>query len=232
MKNSFVFYTEWIEQIRLLEKHGTQEDLDAFWAALRAFVEDGEADPETAMAEITFLPLRNQIARDTAKYEEISEKRKQARTNHNKQEQTGTNHNKQEQKPTNATEDEDVDVDDDVDVSPYGDDIVGAEPVIGLPLNDGTEHQVTEEDVAEYASLYPAVDVMQELRDMRGWLLANPVRRKTKRGIKAFIRTWLSKEQDRPQVARSGTHDRRLTAAEITSLPFVDPFAELREAQP
>lgn len=231
MKNSFVFYTEWIEQIRLLEKHGTQKDLEAFWDALRAFVEDGDADPETAMAEITFVPLRNQIARDTAKYEEISEKRKQARTKDNKQEQTVTNHNKTKQTPTNATEDDDVD--DDVDVSPYGDVIGCAEPLIGLPLNDGSEHQVTEEDVAEYAQLYPAVDVMQQLRNMKGWLLSNPSRRKTKKGIKAFITTWLSKEQDKPrQVGRSGTSDRRLTAAEIAALPFVDPFAELKEVSP
>jgi len=114
MKNSFVFYTEWIEQIRLLEKHGTQKDLDAFWDALRSFVEDGNADPETALAEITFVPMRNQISRDAAKYEEISEKRRQARTKDNKHEQTITNHNKQEQTTTNATEDEDVDEDDDV----------------------------------------------------------------------------------------------------------------------
>lgn len=32
---------------------------------------------------------------------------------------------------------------------------------------------------------------------MRGWLDANPQKRKTKRGIKAFVVRWLAKEQDK-----------------------------------
>lgn len=71
-----------------------------------------------------------------------------------------------------------------------------APPVIGLPLNDGTEFPVSVEQLHEWKGLYPAVDVMQQLRSMRGWLDANPKRRKTIRGIKAFVVRWLSKEQD------------------------------------
>lgn len=70
-------------------------------------------------------------------------------------------------------------------------------PVIILPLNDGSDYAVTEEQCQEWAGLYPAVDVIQQLRKMKGWLDANPKRRKTKRGIKAFVVNWLSKEQDR-----------------------------------
>lgn len=70
-------------------------------------------------------------------------------------------------------------------------------PIIGLPLNDGTEYGVTEEQCKEWAELYPAVDVPQQLRNMRGWLLANKDRRKTKRGVGRFITAWLSREQDR-----------------------------------
>ena len=32
---------------------------------------------------------------------------------------------------------------------------------------------------------------------MRGWCLANPSKRKTKRGVKKFINNWLSRQQDR-----------------------------------
>ncbi len=32
---------------------------------------------------------------------------------------------------------------------------------------------------------------------MRGWLLSNKDRRKTRRGISRFITSWLSREQDR-----------------------------------
>lgn len=71
------------------------------------------------------------------------------------------------------------------------------EVFIGLILNDGTEYPVTVEQCREFQKLYPAVDVEQQLRNMRGWLLANPAKRKTRRGILRFITTWLSKEQDR-----------------------------------
>lgn len=69
-------------------------------------------------------------------------------------------------------------------------------PVIVLPLNTG-EYGVPQEQVDEWAGLYPAVDVMQQLRNMKGWLDSNPSRRKTKAGVKRFITGWLSKEQDK-----------------------------------
>ncbi len=72
---------------------------------------------------------------------------------------------------------------------------------ISLPLNDGTEHSVTDRDVEEYYSLYPAVDVVQELRSMRGWCLSNQERRKTKTGIQRFINSWLSRAQDHAKSA-------------------------------
>ena len=67
---------------------------------------------------------------------------------------------------------------------------------IRLLLNDNSLHLVTQSDVEHYKELYPAVDVEQELRSMLGWLEANPRRRKTRSGIKAFIAKWLSKTQD------------------------------------
>ena len=69
--------------------------------------------------------------------------------------------------------------------------------VISITLNDKTEYPITEADVEGWKGLYPAVDVMQELRKMKGWADANPSKRKTKAGIKRFINAWLAKEQDR-----------------------------------
>ena len=69
--------------------------------------------------------------------------------------------------------------------------------VISIILNDKTEYPITEADVEGWKDLYPAVDVMQELRKMKGWADANPAKRKTKAGIKRFINAWLAKEQDR-----------------------------------
>ena len=69
--------------------------------------------------------------------------------------------------------------------------------VISLVLNDKSEYPITQEDIDGWSSLYPVVDVMQELRKMRGWLDANPTKRKTSRGIKRFITSWLAREQDK-----------------------------------
>lgn len=70
-------------------------------------------------------------------------------------------------------------------------------PVITLPLNDGSEWPVGADLARQWRELYPAVDVEQALRSMRGWLLANRTRRKTARGIERFAAAWLAREQDR-----------------------------------
>ena len=57
-------------------------------------------------------------------------------------------------------------------------------------------------DLEAFAALYPAVDVAQELRNMQGWCLGNPERRKTRRGVKRFIHGWLSHAQDRGRKSR------------------------------
>lgn len=69
--------------------------------------------------------------------------------------------------------------------------------VIALPLNNGTDYQITWAVIQEWIGLYPAVDVEQELRNMRGWLLANKNNRKTRSGILRFATGWLAKEQNK-----------------------------------
>lgn len=72
-----------------------------------------------------------------------------------------------------------------------------APPVAKIPLNDGTMFEISQDDVDKWQELYPAVDIMQELRNMTGWCDSNPSKRKTKRGIRAFITRWLQKTQDK-----------------------------------
>lgn len=70
--------------------------------------------------------------------------------------------------------------------------------VFKLPLNaKETFHDVTAKHISEFAELYPAVDIEQQLRNMIGWLNANSQRRKTKNGATRFINAWLSREQDK-----------------------------------
>ena len=68
---------------------------------------------------------------------------------------------------------------------------------IDIPTNTGEPYYVSVAEVAEYKSLYPAVDVEQALRNMKGWSLSNASKRKTRKGMKRFINSWLAREQDR-----------------------------------
>lgn len=82
-------------------------------------------------------------------------------------------------------------------------DTIACEPVITITLNDKSEYPIYQHMIDEWIELYPNVDIMQELRNMKGWCSANPERRKTKRGILRFIVGWLSREQDKPKVNKN-----------------------------
>lgn len=69
--------------------------------------------------------------------------------------------------------------------------------VIELPLNDKSLYSITQTDINEWQELYPNVNILQELRKMKGWCDSNPAKRKTSRGIKRFITSWLAREQDK-----------------------------------
>lgn len=89
----------------------------------------------------------------------------------------------------------------------------GALPAISLPTNTGAEFGITKEQVSEFGRLYPAVDVPQALRAMRGWLLANGSKRKTARGMLRFVNTWLAREQDKSGPSRKASPLEQVKAA-------------------
>lgn len=78
-------------------------------------------------------------------------------------------------------------------------------PVISLILHDNSYFDVTNDDYVKWKELYPAVDVMQELRKMAGWCDSNKTKRKTRRGVRAFITAWLAREQDKGGSSRKTT---------------------------
>lgn len=99
-------------------------------------------------------------------------------------------------------------------------------PFILLPLVDGSEYPVTEAQVSEWVIAYPAVQVRQQLREMRQWCVANRSNRKTARGIVAFVTRWLGKEQDKggPVVRQIvGKADPTVTTPTNPSALFVAP---------
>jgi hypothetical protein len=72
-----------------------------------------------------------------------------------------------------------------------------APAVLKIILNCKSLHPITQQDINDWQELFPAVNVIQELRKMAAWAEANPQRRKTDKGIRRFIVNWLSKEQDK-----------------------------------
>lgn len=242
------FKTEWLTQIALLANCGTPDDVADLCCAIQRASQGLPVNEMSPLTETLFTPIAESIEADRR----LSKTRSEARTKNNKtttkSDKTSTKIDKEEretEKEKNQkkeiTEKEDI-----TDASVDNTNVLSPSlscsepeksvsepaepPLISLPLNNGTEWPVTTDMVTEWASLYPAVDVLQELRKMRGWLLSKPQNRKTPRGIRAFVTTWLSKEQDRgpKPTARSGTGQRRLTASEIAALPMIDPFAEIR----
>lgn len=86
--------------------------------------------------------------------------------------------------------------------------------VEAIPLNNGEEYRLPQSDYEEFSRLYPGVDIKQEFRNMRGWSLKNPAKRKTARGVGRFINTWLSKEQDKShKTTPSGGYQRSPAAS-------------------
>jgi hypothetical protein len=60
---------------------------------------------------------------------------------------------------------------------------------------DGSTYEVAETDVIAWERAYSerGVKVRQELASMESWLDANPVKRKTRKGMKRFIDSWLKR---------------------------------------
>lgn len=79
----------------------------------------------------------------------------------------------------------------------YNDSFEEEKPIVKLPLIDKTEFDITQSMIDDWQKVYAAIDVKFECERMRLWLEANPLNKKTRRGIARFINTWLSRSQDR-----------------------------------
>ena len=71
---------------------------------------------------------------------------------------------------------------------------------VDLPTNRyNTKNEcfyVTYEYLDTLKELYPNTNTEQELRNMKGWLLANKTKRKTLNGMEKFITGWLGRHQN------------------------------------
>ena len=83
--------------------------------------------------------------------------------------------------------------------------------VIELPALQSKFVKITEADVAVWSEAYPAVNVRQQLSAMKAWLINNEKQRKTANGMRRFVNSWLSREQDRCGRIPSGAGPPRKT---------------------
>lgn len=74
-------------------------------------------------------------------------------------------------------------------------------PVVGI---GNGRWLLTESQVEKWCALYPGLDVRQEARKALAWVEANQGRRKTARGMSAFLVSWLGRAVD----SGRGTHQR------------------------
>lgn len=76
------------------------------------------------------------------------------------------------------------------------------ETVCVLALKGSDQVALRTDLVEELERSYPVLDVRMELVRMDQWLRANPEKRKTPRGARRFINTWLSSAADRERMRR------------------------------
>lgn len=67
-----------------------------------------------------------------------------------------------------------------------------------MPLKDGTLFELQDNDLIMFKQVYTAIDVEFEIKKMIAWLVSNPSKRKTKRGVMKFINGWLSRAKPEP----------------------------------
>ncbi len=84
-------------------------------------------------------------------------------------------------------------------------------PIITLQLNTGEEYPIYNKDIEQWQELYPAVDILQQFRKMKGWIISHPKQRKTEGGILKFINRWLAREQDKGGIAYKATSEIKQT---------------------
>lgn len=218
MKQSFVMYTNWMPMIATLPDQTAAE----LFKAIAAYQMGEEYEIKDPSAVAIFAMIKATFDADAEKYEETCKRRADAgrkgaeKTNRQKSANADSESAKvgksrqvpdsSRQKSANADDidmDMEMEIDMDMDISK---DTYSSEPSSladceAIPLNDGTEWRPTTEEFTEYARLYPSVDIKQQFASMRGWSLGNPTRKKTAGGVKRFVTSWLSKEQDRSRAA-------------------------------
>jgi len=69
-----------------------------------------------------------------------------------------------------------------------------------FPTKDGKAFALPEQFVQELKSTYPRIDVEYQLQKARLWLIANPGRQKTRRGMTRFLNNWMGNQKPTAEI--------------------------------
>ncbi len=96
-------------------------------------------------------------------------------------------------------------------------------------LKNGTNYQVNQEDIIGWQNTYKDIDVYRELDAMASWCDANPQKRKTQKGVKRFINSWLQRANTvggSPALSKGQRSVKQMSSdemiADVTWLPTID----------
>ena len=72
-------------------------------------------------------------------------------------------------------------------------------------LRNGKDWQPTLDDIRVWMTSYPNIDIAAELSKMESWCHCNPQNRKTERGIRRFVNSWLARARPASQTSTRHT---------------------------
>ena len=202
MRESMVMYHSFMDAMESLDA----ESYKAAMQGIMHYAMDGIMPELDGAAKMAFLFMKPQVDANNRRYE--NGKRgaeygklggRPKKVTPEELEEKGIKTPKKPQQNPTSTPNVNVNVNDNVnDIKTISTERSAPLPaVISLPLNDGTLYPITQPDIDKWTELYPAVNVISELRKMVGWLDANKDRRKTRKGVLRFVVNWLSGQQDK-----------------------------------
>ena len=208
-RTQFTFYESFFKAISRIKKKQDRADAYDMICAYALYQKDPDLDTASDAVAIAFELLRPVL--DKAKERAESGKKGGSKPEANdKQNESKPEANAKQGKAASKKEKEkEIEIENEVEIDNMPPSEVCGElpssppPAAVLPLVDGTDFEISVDTAAELSGLYPAVDVEQQLRNMRGWLWANPKNRKTEAGIMRFVNSWLSREQNSARPASS-----------------------------
>lgn len=201
-RNSFIFYRSFYESIRELPKENRADVYDA----ICALALDGEEIGLEGIAKAIFILIKPQIEANNKRYMSGKVQKKKERalkktseTQAKLKQMTSETEAKAKRDGSEVEANEECRMKNEEcrmkNEKMYAQSDERSTPIASIILKDGTVYHVEEHQAQMWKELFPDVNVEIELKKMQAWSDANPGKRKTARGVKAFIVNWLSREQ-------------------------------------